>query len=387
MALVVGDHEQLIATITPQDECTENNDITWTSSNNNVATVSNGIVNAAGVGPATITATTTGNGVTVATCTVNVSSDCHSGAVDVAISEMEKTIYLSSKLTLTAEITTDNPCDEEIVWSSTDETVATVEDGHITPLKYGTTVIRATARQNANSYAECVLTVEEKKITDITVSSQDKMMYVGAKQTLTAEITPNDADDKRITWLSSDETKATVSDKGVVTALKSGNVTITATAVGSEASGSYTIQIFDIEVTNIVLNIEDVTLTIGDKQQVTVDFEPLDATNKELTWSSLDGTKAIVSDEGLIEAVGEGTTTILVETSNHIKKFVTVNVESEVIAVDSVSVTPASLSLVIGEKQKLTAEVLPEDATNKTVTWKSSNTNVAIVSSSGEVTA
>ena len=387
LALVVGDHEQLIATITPQDECTENNDITWTSSNNNVATVSNGIVNAAGVGPATITATTTGNGVTVATCTVNVSSDCHSGAVDVAISEMEKTIYLSSKLTLTAEITTDNPCDEEIVWSSTDETVATVEDGHITPLKYGTTVIRATARQNANSYAECVLTVEEKKITDITVSSQDKMMYVGAKQTLTAEITPNDADDKRITWSSSDETKATVSDKGVVTALKSGNVTITATAVGSEASGSYTIQIFDIEVTNIVLNIEDVTLTIGDKQQVTVDFEPETATNKDLTWSSLDETIATVSEDGLIEGVGEGTTSIIVETANRITKVITVEIKADVIAVQSIDVTPASLSMIIGDTQELTAEVLPEDATNKQISWSSSDATVATVSSTGVVRA
>ena len=387
LALVVGDHEQLIATITPQDECTENNDITWTSSNNNVATVSNGIVNAAGVGPATITATTTGNGVTVATCMVNVSSDCHSGAVDVAISEMEKTIYLSSKLTLTAEITTDNPCDEEIVWSSTDETVATVEDGHITPLKYGTTVIRATARQNANSYAECVLTVEEKKITDITVSSQDKMMYVGAKQTLTAEITPNDADDKRITWSSSDETKATVSDKGVVTALKAGNVTITATAVGSEVAGSYTIQIFDIEVTNIVLNIESVTLKPEGQQQVSVEFVPENATDKRLTWSSLDESIATVTQDGLITAHAEGTTAIVVKTMKDITKVVTVNVEADVIAVNSVSVTPASLSLVIGEKQKLTAEVLPENATNKTVTWKSSNTSVATVSSSGEVTA
>ena len=379
LALVVGDHEQLIATITPQDECTEDNDITWTSSNNNVATVSNGIVNAVGQGSATITATTTGNGVTVATCTVNVSFNCNSGAVNVAISETEKTIYLSSNLTLTAEITTDNPCDEEIVWSSSDETVATVEDGVITPLKYGTTVIRATARQNANSYAECELTVEEKKVTDVVVTPQSKMMFVGATQTMTAEIIPPDAEDKKITWSSSDETKATITDKGVVTALASGNVTITATAT-SGVSDYYTLQISDIEVTNIVLNIEEVTLTIGDKQQVTVDFEPENATNKDLTWSSMDETKATVSADGLIEAVGEGITTILVSTKNNITKVITVNIESEVIAVSSIDVTPASLSMTIGDTQTLTAVVNPENATNKNMTWTTSDPQVATVS-------
>ena len=387
LALVKGQYEQLVATITPNDECTEDNVVTWTSSNTQVATVSNGIVNAIGVGPATITATTTGNGVTVATCTVNVSSDCNSGAVDVVMSETEKTIYKTSTLTLTAEITTDNPCDNEILWSSSDETVATVEDGQITPLKYGTTVIRATARQDANSYAECVLIVAEKKITDITVSSQDKMMYVGAKQTLMAEITPDDADDKRITWSSSDETKATVSDKGLVTALKSGNVTITATAVGSDVAGSCTIQIFDREVTDIILNIEEVTLMVGGEQQVTVDFEPAEATNKELTWSSSDESKVTVSQSGLITAVAEGSATILVETYNHITKVITVNVESEVVAVQNVIVTPASLSMKIGETQTLTAEVLPENATNKNVAWSSSDPTKVTVSTTGVVRA
>ncbi|MBR3980016.1 MAG: Ig-like domain-containing protein [Bacteroidales bacterium] len=379
LALVKGQYEQLIATITPNDECTENNVVTWTSSNTQVATVSNGIVNAVGVGPVTITATTTGNGVTEATCTVNVSSDCNSGAVEVVMSETEKTIYKTSTLKLTAEITTNNPCDEEILWSSSDETVATVEDGQITPLKYGTTVIRATARQNADSYAECNLTVAEKEVTDISVTPQAKMMYVGSTQTMTAAITPDDADDKKITWSSSDLTKATISDKGVVTALASGNVTITATAA-SGVSDYYTLQILDIEITNIVLNIEEVTLTIGDKQQVTVSFEPENATNTELTWSSLDETKATVTADGLIEAVGEGTTTIIVSTKNNVTKVITVNVESEVVAVSSIDVTPASLSMKIGDTQTLTAVVNPDNATNKTLTWSSSNPQVATVS-------
>lgn len=386
LALVKGQYEQLIATITPNDECTEDNVVTWTSSNTQVATVSNGIVNAMGVGSATITATTTGNGVTLATCTVNVSSDCNSGAVDVVISETEKTIYKTSSFTLTAAITTDNPCDEEILWSSSDETVATVEDGQITPLKYGTTVIRATANQDVNSYAECVLTVAEKVVTDVVVTPQAKMMYVGTTQTMTAEITPQDAENKKITWSSSDETIATVSDKGVVTALASGNVTITATAASS-VSGSYTIQISDKYLTDIILSTEDVTLTVGGEQQITVDFVPEDATKRDLTWSSSDESKVTVSENGLIMAVAEGTATILVETYNHITKVITVNVESDVVAVESINVTPASLSMEIGETHILTAEVLPDNATNKNVTWASSDPTKITVSTTGVVTA
>ncbi len=386
LSLVAGSYLQLVATITPADECTEDNVVTWTSSNSLVATVSNGIVNAVSDGTATITASTTGTGTTTATCVVKVSPNCTSGPVEVVMASKEASMFLSSDLTLSAEITTENPCNSELVWSSSDETVATVEDGVVTPKKYGTTVIRATAVQDADSYDECTLTVEENKVTAVEVSAQTKMMYVGATQTMTATLTPDDADNKTIMWMSSAPEIAAVSSKGVVTALASGNVSIYAVA-SSGISDFYTIQIVDVEVQDITLNISSVTLNVGDNQQISASFMPENATNQSLTFTSNDESIVTVSETGLISAVAEGKTTVVVTTKNNISKIVSITVNSDGIAVEKVEVTPTSLDMFIGDTETLTETVTPDDATNKTITWSSSDKSVATVSSTGVVTA
>ena len=191
-------------------------------------------MNAVGVGSTTITATTTGTGKTTATCDVEVSSDCEEGLLEIALNSNEEKIYRTSSLTLSANILTANPCDSEILWSSSDETVATVVDGVVTPKKYGTTIIRATARQNENSYDECEVEVVEKEVTSVEISSPAKMMYVGGTLTLSAEVLPLDADDKTITWSTSDAEIATVTQKGVVTGVASGSVKIFAFAYRNE---------------------------------------------------------------------------------------------------------------------------------------------------------
>ncbi len=386
MSLLTNASEKLISAITPENECTADNEVVWTTSNASVATVSNGVVSGVAEGTATITATTTGNGKTTATCIVTVTSDCVSGPVEMSISSENETMYLSGNLMLTAEITTDNPCNSTIVWSSSDETIATVEDGVVTPIKYGTVVIRATAKQDASSFIECNVTVAEKEVTAVELVPQAKMMYVGTTQTMTANVTPEDADNKSIAWLSSDPDIAKVSNKGVVTALSSGTVTIYAVAASS-VSDHYSIQVVDVEVQNINLNISKVTLTTGDKQQVSVSYEPENATNKSLTWTSTDETIATVSEDGLITAVGEGTTTIVVKTMSGISKVVTVTVQSDVIAVEKVTVTPSTVTMTTGDTKQLTATVTPVDATNKTISWTSSDEEVAIVSAEGLVTA
>ncbi|MCQ2607601.1 MAG: Ig-like domain-containing protein [Bacteroidales bacterium] len=386
MALLTNANEKLLATITPDNECTADNEVVWTTSNASVATVSNGVVSGVSEGTAIITATTTGSGVTTATCVVTVSSDCESGPVSMEMSSTNETMYMSDVLTLTAEITTDNPCNNTIVWSSSDETVATVEDGVVTPLQYGDVVIRATAKQDAGSYVECNVSVVKKEVTAVELTPQAKMMYVGATQTMTVKVTPEDADDKTITWLSSDPEIAKVSNKGVVTALASGTVTIYAIAASS-VSDHYSIQVVDVEVQNISLNISKVTLTTGDNQQVSVSYEPENATNKSLVWTSTDETIATVSEDGVITAVGEGTTTIVVKTLSGISKIITVTVQSDVIAVENVSVAPTSLVMNAGDTKTVVATVSPADATNKTISWTSSDENVVTVSSEGIVTA
>lgn len=386
LALVLNGYETLTATITPNNECTADNVVLWSSSNTSVATVSNGIVNAVGVGSTTITATTTGNGKTTATCVVEVSSDCEDGLLEVAMNSNEEQLYLSSSLTLSANIMTANPCDSEILWSSSDETVATVVDGVVTPKKYGTATIRATARQNENSYDECMVTVAEKEVTSVEISASAKMLYVGSTSTLTASVFPDDADDKTITWSTSNADVATVTQKGVVTGISSGTVKIFAFAE-SGVSDYYTLTVVNVEVQDITLNVSEITLTIDDAQQINATFAPENATIKTLTYESLDESVATVSEDGIITAIAEGSTSIIVTTANSISKVISVIVKSDVIPVESVAVAPKSIEMYIDDTQSIVATVTPDNATNKAISWSSSDNTVATVSATGSVTA
>ena len=131
-------------------------------------------------------------------------------------------------LTLTATVTPEDATDKTVTWTSSDETIATVANGVVTALKAGKATITAKAGEVS---ATCELTVNAKVIpaTGITLDKTTAELTEGETLTLTATVTPEDATDKTVTWTSSDETVAKVVN-GVVSALKTGKTTITATS-------------------------------------------------------------------------------------------------------------------------------------------------------------
>ena len=141
-----------------------------------------------------------------------------------------------------------------------------------------------------------------------------------------------------------------------------------------------------VPVASISLSWPKSQLNVGETMQATATVLPADATNKTVKWISSDNAVATVSNNGLVTAVGPGTTTITVTTTDGTnlsdKKTLTV-----VRLASSVTLTLPKNQLNVGETMQATAIVLPDDATNKTVKWTSSNTAVATVSTSGLVTA
>ena len=146
-----------------------------------------------------------------------------------------------------------------------------------------------------------------------------------------------------------------------------------------------------IEVTRVSLGKTSVELTEGDETTLIATVNPDNATNKNVTWRSSDSSVASVSD-GKVTALKAGTATITVTTEDGGKtatcevKVNPKNVEPEVIAVTSVSLDKTSVELTEGDETTLIATVNPDNATNKNVTWKSSDSSVASVSD-GRVTA
>ena len=155
----------------------------------------------------------------------------------VTLSDSTATITAGQTKTLTATVAPDNATDKTVSWSSSDEAVATVEDGVVTAVAAGTATITVTTTDGGFT-ATCAVTVEAATVavTGVTVSPKTDTIAVSDTITLTATVAPDNATNKAVTWSSSDDAIATVTDAGVVEGKSAGTATITVTT----ADGNFT---------------------------------------------------------------------------------------------------------------------------------------------------
>lgn len=187
-----------------------------------------------------------------------------------------------------------------------------------------------------------------------------------------------------VTFSSSDEDILTVSEIGGIYARNYGTATITATS-GSGKSTSIDITVLKTA-SSVKLSSTKLLLEKGKTEQLTATMSPSDAIDT-LSWSSSNPNIASVDNEGNVTAVSAGTTTITVTASHSkVSASCTVNVYRTDVAVTGISLDKDSADVVIGENYTLTATILPSNATNKNVTWTSSDETVASVNN-GVVTA
>ncbi|MBP3574425.1 MAG: leucine-rich repeat protein [Prevotella sp.] len=229
-------------------------------------------------------------------------------------------------------------------------------------------------QSNWNNFAN--IQVIEKDIDNITLDKTVAEMTEGETLTLTATVTPEDATDKTVTWTSSDETVATVKD-GVVTALKAGKTTITAKAGEVSATCEITVNAKVIPATSIALDKTTAEMIEGETLTLTATVTPEDATDKTVVWTSSDETVAKVKD-GVVTALKAGKVTITAKTGE-VSATCEITVNAKVIPATGITLDKTTAEMIEGETLTLTATVTPEDATDKTVTWTSSDETVAKV--------
>ena len=265
---------------------------------------------------------------------------------------------------------------DKVIWASSNASVARVNSGTVTAIKEGTATITASAGGKSST---CTVKVSTKvvSVTSITLDKTSLSMKVGETETITATVNPDNATDKSVTWGSSDVSVATVAD-GRVTAKKSGTAIITAKSGSCIAECTVNIS---VDVESVTLDKTTLSLTVGETATLTATVKPDDATDKNVTWTSSDESVAKVAD-GKVTAVKSGKATVTAKCGVKTAECaVTVTVP-----VSSITLDKTTLSLVIGESFTLTATVKPDDATDKTVTWSSSDESVARVDN-GKVTA
>ena len=217
-------------------------------------------------------------------------------------------------------------------------------------------------------------------VTGITLSKEKIEIAKDKSIRLTASLTPVDTSDE-LTWTSSNEEVATVED-GVVKAVGLGEAEIVAMA--GSVTKSCPVKVYQ-GVNNITLDVTSHTMTIGDFLQLTATIYPKDAEYKDVIWSSDNEDVAVVDQKGLVQAKAYGKVKITATSKDGGLEAVC-NVTVEPVAVTEVSLNAKAVTLKVGETYQLKETILPENATDKTVTWTSSNTKAATVSG-GAVTA
>ncbi len=428
LSLKVGEKSSLTATVSPSDATDKK--VTWKSSNTSVATVSNGAVTAVSAGTATITVTTSDGGYK-ATCKVTVTKRVSSvslsvdtvqsepGAKNVEVgiviesnsgfwgSDFEiayddsltlKELKAGSLFTITpnenyglnpyffyAESSNTSDVSSTGVLATLVFDVAGDASGSLPVSISDTDMYEADTTPIKPSLVPGAVVIgsSDIKVTGVDVTPDKLTLEVGKTGTLSANVSPSDATNKAVTWKSSNASVATVSSTGVVTAIKAGTANIYATTVDGNFSDICSVTVSNpvVPVSGVTLNTSKLTLETGDKSALKATVAPSNATDKSVSWKSSKTAVAKVSSTGVVTAVGPGTATITVTTNDGAKTAVcVVTVKAPIVSVTGVELDVSALSIEKGSSAVLNATVSPSDATDKSVTWKSSRTAVATVS-------
>lgn len=293
------------------------------------------------------------------------------------------TLNIGEKATLKVTVLPSTALDKRVEWSSSDTSVAVVSDGVVTAMSPGEATITAKTVDGGFT-ASCQVNVKNPYVvTAVSLNMTKTTMLVGTNITLTANITPSTALEKRVEWTTSNPLVATV-DGGVVTAIETGNTTITAETVDGGFRASCEITVSRQLAEELTLNHAEATLYSGETIALQAAILPTTTTNQAVQWSSSNESVATVNQEGLVSALTTGTTTIAATTldgSNLVAQCV-ITVKQHVTAI---TLSSSALELKLGQSHTLQATLEPSNATNTNFTVVSSNATVATVHQDGEM--
>ncbi len=390
LTIIKGDEETLVATVSPDNVV--DSKVYWTSSNKNVATVDkDGKVTAVAGGEATIYARSS-NATVFAECKVKVDVPVE----NIVLNQKEVTILANETHILAPIVSPDDATTKEVQWSSSNTNVCRVtDDGVLIGLKQGRAIITALIKDAYGTHtATCNIVIPESLLVDVTgvkLNKKQTIIKKGNRETLEATVLPEDATNKTVVWTSSNKSVATVNANGRVTALSAGKTTITVTTVnGGETATCEVIVTEDatVPVEGVTLDKSSVSMEKGESTTLTATVKPTNSTNKNATWSSSNEDVAMVNNSGKIVAIGAGNAVVTVKTEDgaHTAEC-KVSVSEPTVRVTGITINKTGLDLEKDSTLNLVAEVQPYNATNKEVTWTSSNPEVVTVDQYGLIKA
>ena len=376
VTLTVGNSTMISATINPSNAT--NKDITWTTSNMDVANVINGQIVGKSIGTATISATTV-NGIRKS-ITVKVIQKVILDE-DINFNTSEINLKVGSTKKLEYKITPDATTDKTVSFNYDKNYIELDKNGLIKALKAGTTYITATTKNNHSTTLKINITNPNADISSIKINEGNISLTQGVTKNLTTTILP-DKGNNTVKWTSSNSNVVSVSSTGQIKSIAVGEATITASI--SNVSNSITVKVVSstVKLTNIAINKKTISLKSGKTEQLSVKYTPDSATNKSITWTSSNNKVATVDSNGKVTAISKGTATITAKANDgsNASDTSTVTVSYSV----SMKLNDTSKIINVGDTFNLKASISPAGA-SQNVTWSSDKTNIATVDKDGKV--
>lgn len=207
-------------------------------------------------------------------------------AESVTIKAQRTSVLVDKAITVTASVLPRAVRDQSVIWTSSDENIATVSSkGKIKGIAPGKAIITAASA----AFPEILATVEIEVIrlaTKVTVSAGTEQVTVGETLALACAFEPDDVSSQAVTYKVDRPKIASVNEDGVVTGIKAGTATITVTAAdGSKKSSKITIEVVQPAL-GVFFEDDTINLGVGGSKVITAEFEPKDVTNKNMTWES-----------------------------------------------------------------------------------------------------
>ncbi|MBQ4208485.1 MAG: Ig-like domain-containing protein [Clostridia bacterium] len=376
--------KMLVPTITPANAT--NKKVIWSSSDPSVASVNvDGVVTAVSQGTAVITCTTQDSSRT-AKCTVKVLKTIKSKSV--SLDSKRLTLNDGTSATLTASIKPDNVSITSLNWRSTNKKVATVnENGVIKAVGPGTCKIVATTKDTGKK-AVCKVTVVETPVKRVKLSRSTLTLAMNKTYTLKATTVPSYATNQKMTWTTSNKKIVRVSKTGKIRAVAPGTATVTVISQDGGHKATCTVTVKRPKIQSLATEQTTMEMGLGTKQAIVLIPTPAGASTTKVKYVSSNKSVAKVSSSGVVSAVGEGTAIITITPNDGgggRGTMVVVKVERKDVV--GIKLDRNLMTMNVGNTTKLKATILPEDATNQSVTWTSSNTNVCTVDKNGNVKA
>lgn len=287
------------------------------------------------------------------------------------------------EMTLNASCQPRNASNRRLTVTSSDKDVLRVSGTTLTGRNAGECLLTLSSNLNPEVQKRYHVLVV-KGVTGVKVKNPEKFVFIGGKVQLSAQVSPEDASIKDVTWSSENEKIATVDENGVVTGVSKGTATIRATAAdGTKRYGTVSVRVYQ-QPESITLREGDVTVAVGSYRTLRATVMPNNTNDKTVTWISSDESVAKVNSSGRVTPVAPGTCTITCQSATFPTVFTsaTVNV---VQLVNKVAFTTSKVDVDVGSTVTVFWETSPANATNAAVELSSNKTSVATVDQDGTV--